>query len=319
MRAPSAWRAQGWKGLCLLFLVSLVFGLPAPAARAGQLQLVVFGDSLSDTGNVSAATNGQFPPAPYAGGRFSNGPIWVEALASRLGAATPTPSLKGGSDYAFGFAETGNGLNPTRITGLSVPNMGAQIQSYLSGHTPGPGQLFVLWGGANDFFDGQRDPKAPVSNLVADIKALAAKGATQFVVPNLPPLGDTPFGRSLPPDQRAGLTALTSAYNTLLAGQLVQLGTGRGLTIHQVDVAGNLGQALADPSAFGFTHVTTAALDDHVLDGKGYLFWDSVHPTSAGHQLIAAEAFAAVAPEPSSAVLLFTGAAGLFVWRRRRP
>ena len=88
----------------------LALGMLAPApARAGLTQIVAFGDSLIDTGNLFAAT-GQ-PPAPYFDGRFSNGPVWVEYLAGRLGIAPPTPSLTGGTDYAWAGAETGTGLS----------------------------------------------------------------------------------------------------------------------------------------------------------------------------------------------------------------
>src|SRR4051794_6489859 len=74
------------------------------AVRAGGITgIVSFGDSLTDTGNLYAAT-GQ-PPAPYDMGRFSNGPLWVEYLANQLGVAAPTASLLGGSNYAWAGAE----------------------------------------------------------------------------------------------------------------------------------------------------------------------------------------------------------------------
>lgn len=57
--------------------------------------LWIFGDSLSDTGNLSYLTFGFEPPSPpnYKG-RFSNGPLWIEGLAQRLGLAMDfaTPS-----------------------------------------------------------------------------------------------------------------------------------------------------------------------------------------------------------------------------------
>ena len=51
--------------------------------------MVVFGDSLSDTGNA---------------GRFSNGPVWVEQLAASLNVALE-PSLMGGTNFAIGGAK----------------------------------------------------------------------------------------------------------------------------------------------------------------------------------------------------------------------
>jgi outer membrane lipase/esterase len=313
-------RAFGSPGLAggKLLVLLAALALAAPAARADFVQIVAFGDSLTDAGNVATATGGQFPPAPYSNGRFSNGPVWAQQLAARLGVPALTPSLQGGSDYAFGFAETGNGTTATRVPGLSVPNVGAQIQAYLGSHTPSPNQVFVIWAGANDFFDGQTNPAVPIHNLVTDLTNLAKAGATHFLVPDLPPLGDTPFGRSLPAAERQGLNALTLGFNAGLDAALNRADAALGVTTYRLDAYGILKGAQADPARFGFTDVTDAALDKGNFSGQGYLFWDSVHPTAAGHQLLADQAAAALAPEPSSLALVLAGAAGLLGWGCRR-
>ena len=71
-----------------------------------------FGDSLSDVGNVDLATGGIEPASPYVDGQFSNGPVWAQDLAGKLGLPALIPSLAGGTDYAFGGAtkrQTPNG------------------------------------------------------------------------------------------------------------------------------------------------------------------------------------------------------------------
>src|SRR5205085_1099184 len=105
-----------------LFIGALLLGSALPPAFGASIdQIVAFGDSLSDTGNITIATLGQFPGDNYASGRFTNGTdttpstsgplgVWVEQLAGRLGVPDPQPylALTGGSDYAFASATTGS-------------------------------------------------------------------------------------------------------------------------------------------------------------------------------------------------------------------
>jgi phospholipase/lecithinase/hemolysin len=291
---------------------ALLLGLATGPLRADPFtQIVVFGDSLSDVGDVFAAAGK--PPPPYFNGHYSNGPIWVERLAARLGVPAPTPALLGGTDYAFGGAETGTGYSPA-----GIPNVLTQVSAYLAVHTPAKGQVFAVWAGANNFFDGQTNPLVPVADIGSAISMLAANGAKQFIVPNYSNLASTPYGHSLPPADQQGLTALTQGYNQALAVEMAQLQTSLGVRIAQPDNYGKFQSVIANPGAYGFTNVTTSALQDGVLSGQGYLFWDPVHPTTAGHQIIADTAFASVAPEPTSLVLLTTGALGIIVVSRRR-
>src|SRR5262245_14581793 len=111
---------------CLYALVALSLTallLPSSAqARNPLTEVVVFGDSLSDTGNLFLASGGTVATPPYFNGRFSNGPVWVEVLADKLGLDAPTPSVLGGTNFAFGGAETGAGLSS-----FDTPNVGMQI------------------------------------------------------------------------------------------------------------------------------------------------------------------------------------------------
>ena len=134
-------------------------------------------------------------------------------------------------------------------------------------------------------------------------------------MPNLPPLGDLPATSGYPPVVTQGLNELTVAFNAILQGEAAQLEQALGIQINIVNVYGLTESVLGDPSQYGFTNVTSDAVQDNGgTNAQGYLFWDIVHPTAYADSLIAGSAV----PEPSSVVLLGTALAGLAVARRLR-
>ena len=289
------------KPLRLATIACLALGFAPGWALAGFTQIVSFGDSLSDTGNVFLATG--TPAAPYYQGHFSNGPIWLEYLAAKLGVPAPTPSLAGGTDYAWGGAETG----VSGVSTLGTPNIGTQVTTFLSSHALNSNQLVTVWGGANDFLHANvTDPTIVVNNLGIEITALAAAGGRFFVVPGLPQLGSLPATSVLPAATQAQLNGLTLLYNADLNTAMNQLQTSLGVTIYRLNVDNIVQAARLNPATFGFTNVTQDAVDNGSTanNGAGYLFWDNVHPTTAGQVFVANAAFAAVVPEPSSVSLL---------------
>jgi phospholipase/lecithinase/hemolysin len=136
-------------------------------------------------------------------------------------------------------------------------------------------------------------------------------GGKMFMVANLPLLGELPATNTLPDAQRLALDQLTLAFNGGLSAELNQLQSSLGVTIYQPDINSAFQQMIADPAAFGLTNVTTSALADGVLSGQGYLFWDTVHPTTQVQARIGNLASEMV-PEPSSLTLML-GAAGVMV------
>lgn len=116
------------------------------AAATDFSKVIVFGDSLSDNGNISLATApGIQPPL-----RFTTNPghVAIENVASKLGLAL-SPSLAGGSDYAWGGAGV---LTNSPGTPSAVPTLTSQVNGYLAGGTVDGNALYSIWGGANDIF-----------------------------------------------------------------------------------------------------------------------------------------------------------------------
>jgi phospholipase/lecithinase/hemolysin len=302
-----------WTAVIVLGTVVVFCGV---ARGDGITGIVSFGDSLSDVGNDYAYSQGTQPsPAnEYYDGRFTNGGNWLDYLAKDLGVAAPTAYLLGGSNYAFGGASTGSGY--TSSAGYQVPNVDTQIGAYLAHNTPTAGQLFTIWAGANDLLiGGQTNPSIPAQNIANEVTTLAHAGAKQFLIPNLPPLGDIP-AINQNPAQQAAANAWSAGFNAALKADLAPLQNSLRIQIHTLNVQTLFQSVIANPSQYGFTNVTGSAINSS-LNGNGYLFWDQEHPTTAADSIVGEMAAQSV-PEPSTLMMFGTMVCGVAVWIRLR-
>ncbi len=271
--------------LCRKLAWALVFGLilSQPALAGPFNQIVVFGDSLSDTGNANSRLG--VAGSGYFDGRFSNGPLWIEYLATQLQLAPPVANLESstGRNYAFGGARTdGSGL-----VSFFINDIDEQVPDYLNNDGgPSGDELIVVWGGANDFLDGETNVSVPVNNLTSDITSLHAAGGRNFVVVNLPLLGQTP--RYVGTPNEPVFDALSTSFNSQLDLSLDSLETALTDTeFFRVDAAALIQSATLDPGLFGFINVMDKAMGLSGINADEYLFWDDVHPTTAAHSLLA--------------------------------
>jgi len=314
--------------------VAAVLGLLACNATAGFSSITVFGDSLSDGGNDYLLTNHLVPPPPYDQ-RFTNGPTAVEVLAADLGLPL-TPSLAGGSNYAYGGAQTGanNYLSispsiPAQLQAAFGPGTG--ILPQVQGFVPpagfgGPQSLVVLWGGPNDLFAGQQTGQAPaqiiataMTNIATSVGLLYADGARTLLLPDMPDVGNTPLGLSS--GNGPALTAFAVAFDSALQQTIAQLSQGHpGLDIIPFSTFNLLSSVLAKPSTYGFADTTHACFNGVTVcsDPNAFLFWDQDHPSAHAHAIIGdafAAAVLAAVPEPGPLALFALGCAMLFAWQ----
>jgi phospholipase/lecithinase/hemolysin len=309
---------------------ALLIGSAAHAANFSAEY--VFGDSLSDVGNVYIATKGAKPASPYVGGQFSNGPIWVQDLAARLGLPALTPSLAGGSDYAFGHATTGS----TSTNNSDVPNLEQQVGTFFSGRASAPSNaLYTFSIGANDLSNilgGSTGGLTPLQAAAAAAQVVASEagklagaGAKDLVLFDVPDLGVTPGITARGPGASAAATALSAFFDQQVLIDLAPV-EAAGLTVFDLNTYTLIDDAVKDPSEFGFSNVTDPCWTGDFTGAGGslcstlpavqdtYLFWDHVHPTAAGHLLVADAALSAMGlpvPEPSTWAMLLVGFGGL--------
>jgi outer membrane lipase/esterase len=319
----------------LLALAASTLLAAAPAAAGPYSSLTVFGDSLSDTGNILAATGGAFPMAPYQPGRFSDGPVWIDVLAAGLGLPMgATPSLLGGSNYAYGGARTGltgHPLNP-----FSPPGVLKQVQDvWAPAHASADANgLYVVVGGGNDMRDArsavggndstrQAAAEAAAQNIEDSVALLASLGARTVMISTLPDLGATPEAFFL--GDVADSSDATARYNQAvwaIEGTLEALYTD--LDVIVFDMAGIAAEIRANPAAYGFTNVGLPCDLFPPFPGgptggacSTSLFSDSLHPSAAAHAILGAAALAQAVPVPATLPLLALGLVGLVVVRRR--
>lgn len=251
----------------------------------------VFGDSLSDTGNLYKATLNQVPPSPpYSNGRFSNGDLAVEILAKQLGIPF---SLE--TNFAIGGART----DRTNTGDTDVLKFGGLLDEVDRFKTEakqlgaGAEDLYLVWAGGNDFLKllgTAENPvdvvNAAVANIVSSVKQIAKSGAKNIVVVQNPNVGRVPL--SLQAGQLQNLTALGTVFNAALEtaiGGLQQSLKKKNLILTNLfSLSENIAQ---NPATFGLTNVTTPLIQNPTADPNQFFFWDDVHPTTKGHSIFA--------------------------------
>ena len=347
--------------------------LASTAASAAQFsQVIVFGDSLSDAGNISLASDPSIqPPLEFT---TNPGSVIVQNIANHYGYSL-TASLAGGTDYAWGGAGV---LTNSPGTPSGVPTITDQVNAYLAAGSVNSNALYSMWGGANDIFyaatsagaastaqaliaqnvaaqiaqlEGAGYTAAQIQALTPSITTqvtalvtqqvlaaagvstlesaaqaqasiiaaaqqevkligqLQAAGVKNMLVFNLPNIGLTPDATEEGASAAAALTGLSGLYNGELNAGIQQLGRG----VIPVNTYALLNELIANPSAYGFTNVTTPACgvgSSSVQCGpqgsglpytyapgtnETYLFADGVHPTLAADRLLSQAVLAEIA------------------------
>ncbi|TAK77048.1 MAG: hypothetical protein EPO12_15415 [Aquabacterium sp.] len=284
---------------------------PSAAPRTistGYSQVISFGDSMSDTGNMYKVTSDiagwGLPLAPNYAGRFSNGPVVLEIMSNTL----QLPLL----NYAFGGGQSSyEGLVPVFALQIGLLK---QVDDYMGNlgllKSADAKALYVIWTGPDDYYEGSNiwlssTTTGVTNNVKTAMTKLYKRGARNFFVPLMPDLSITPSATSHEKIQggyidiarkRSGelatsMTAMLKAFAKQYP--LARIRTFDTYTYSQQQYAQakadgyNVAEACYKPPFMGLPGPVCATPDS-------YLFWDENHPTAAGSKVIG-DAFATAA------------------------
>jgi|GEM_PF-2779951 len=319
---------------------------PSPGVAATSRFFVV-GDSYSDTGNFAAlnpdavAQADASNPIPEI---RSNGPLWVSQLfpdEDILPAWTvPTGALPPATvrvvNYAVARATTGYELT-RQVGGWLLPTyapygMQWQFENMHRRYTFTPDDTLVIWGGVNDLtWAVEAAAMSAPRRLLEELRTPLPLGGVSTMV-------DQAAANTMTLVERAvkfgfgRIVVVSTRRDTLvplLGEQFVRVYNEAAVSLEAV-VAQEVERAAAtwpdnritrlDLTAALHTRVEAAALridrpcvvqDGTVCDSPGqFLYWDSTHPTTTGHCLIAQIVQEHLA-EPAIAPVRCTSAAAL--------
>ncbi|PVU98723.1 hypothetical protein BB559_001346 [Furculomyces boomerangus] len=270
-------------------------------------QLVVFGNSLSDIGNIENVTY----EVPWWNGHFSTGPVWNEYLAYYNNYTLV--------NYAIGGATSNNTFVNLMTQGnVTIPSVPDQITTY-TGVFGGKynasalaDDIAVIEIGANDFLDGSLLLAADkidmtaftdgvVSDIVNSLQSLITFGYRKLLVTDIPDVKVTPAILAFGETGGSNIDEYVTTVNTKLTAATQKLATDSGKNVDYIRVVSlyNILSVAADKNvtdALGITVVdkecypvtTNKTLISSCDNPDQYVFADWIHPTTTVHALAGA-------------------------------
>ncbi|NOT85975.1 MAG: SGNH/GDSL hydrolase family protein [Methylococcaceae bacterium] len=298
----------------ILLCVFLSTSLSLTAAPLNKL--VVFGDSLSDNGNLAAVQDYSFLNLPPYHHGFTNGSPAVEQLATLLKTALLPSYYFSGTVYGNNFAVAG-----ARASGNRVIDLNAQVGAFLwNQHGIAPNDtLYVIFIGGNDIRDMRDQANEITANTILNMASgniqnallqLHNAGANHFLVVNAADNGKLPETRLLAAYSTVDLLKRgyqkTTAFNEKLEKTVESIEKSQGVDIELFDLMTFFNGILNHANPNHFSNATDACYssvyfayypicDDSKMDS--FVFFDEIHPTQRVHALLGHALFSEVSEE----------------------
>jgi outer membrane lipase/esterase len=275
--------------------VAAIAATATPASAQRVDNIVAFGDSYADTGNLFKIIGGNPAPLVYPTGRFSGGTNYVDTLSQLLNAPL--------EDFAIGGANT----DDTNINGPGIPGFVTEWNAYLAGGggpfptVPGTfdsSDLVTFSIGGNDARAYQKNggtlagaPAAATQSAAfatAGIDALVGAGAQNisFLAGNtaiLPEIANDPAAQAV-------RNSFSTTFNTAMQGVLAGYAAD-GVTVHYLDLTLVGQRIMQDPQAYGLQSAAACnpapqCIADPAFNNSFLFYVDNLHLTSAGFAIV---------------------------------
>ena len=288
----------------LTFTVLFIFSSWAHATP-NYSNVYIFGDSLSDTGNL-ASVIGDFPQ-PYYMNRVTNGQVSVDVLSEKLGhsasASLHLLGLNAGTNYSVARA---------KAAGEEQIDLNTQVLAFQVNHgfVAPSDALYVIFIGGNDIRsalntadkkEAKSIVKAAAKEVKSAIKNLYHIGGRSFLVVNSANIGTIPETRLIAaatenPDLIDRGRKLSKKYRHALHKVVKSLEYHNDIEIAEFDLFRFFNRLVRNADKHGFTNTTDACFSSATssfhpdcnfgLNFDQFIFFDEIHPTARVHSIV---------------------------------
>jgi thermolabile hemolysin len=256
-------------------------------------KMIVLGDSLSDNQNLWNATQWQMPNQnSWFMGHFSNGHVWDEYAAENLKLPMYNWAVAGAAADSY----------------IVIPGVLQQADSVITYMASAPNYryantLFTVMIGGNDIVNYGRSVDSILSAEQQGLEKLINAGARNILLMNLPDLSRAPVFQLR--GDGVNIANQVAEFNRRLPlmRDALQAKYGSALNIKMYDTKALVNDMFNFPAVYGVTNTTQSCLNINTDSTTNYLssqtlrsncsnpdsfiFWDTLHPTTHTHKVMA--------------------------------
>ncbi len=264
------------------------------STQTGKInKVVVFGDSLSDNQNLWNATQWAVPNRnSWFMGHFSNGHVWSEYFADSVKLPMYNWAVAGAAADTY----------------VVIPGVTQQVDSWKIYMQSAPNYkpentLFTVLIGGNDLVNYGRSVDSILAVEQQALEKMVMAGARNILLMNLPDLSRAPVFQQR--GDGAYIAAQVAEFNRRLPllRDALQAKYGSALTIRMYDMHSKVNDIFNFPGNYGMSNTTqsclnintdsstnymsTQSLRSNCTNPDNFVFWDTLHPTTRTHKILA--------------------------------